>query len=481
MTDFDLVVRNGTVVTAVDTVKCDVGVRDGRIAALGENLPRGREEIDAAGLLALPGGVDSHVHVDQRGGPAGPLSDTFETASLAAAFGGVTTFISHVRQEKGGSLAESLADYTQKAKASIVDYAFHLMVTDVTEELLARELPDAVAAGHTSIKIFMATGRNMIDDRSMLALLDRARALGALPVVHAENHAAIEWLTGELVRLGRTAIKFNGAAKPAAVEREAIHRATTYAGIVGVPIHIFHVTSAEAVEEIERARRRGVEATAETCPQYLYFTEGDLDRPIEEAAKLVFGPPPRSRADQEALWSAIRRGAIDILSSDHAPYPWSGPGGKLEGAARGGFSATPHGIPGLETWMPLVFSAGVAAGRIDLNRFVALTATNPAKRFGLYPRKGTIAVGADADLALWDADRIATIRNADLHHRVEYSPYEGLTVKGGPVCAISRGETILRDGRAAAAPGRGRLIRREPGFRPAAADRAFAPAGARTG
>jgi dihydropyrimidinase len=301
----------------------------------------------------------------------------------------------------------------------------------------------------------------MIDDGSILALLARARDLGAQPVVHAENNAAIEWLTGELRRSGRTALRFNGVAKPVAAEREAIHRILTYAELVGVAVHVFHVTSAQAVEEIERAQRRGVHATGETCPQYLYFTEADLDRPLEEAAKFIFGPPPRTAADQEALWAAIRRGTIDVISSDHAPYPYSGPAGKIAGARHGGFANTPHGIPGLETFMTLAYSAGVAGGRIDINEFVALTATNPAKRFGLHPQKGSISVGADADLVLWDPDRIRTIRNADLHHLVEYSPYEGLSVRGAPRATVSRGEIIVRDGRAAAQPGRGRLIARK--------------------
>ena len=462
MSTFDLVIRNGTIATEADTSEGDIGIRGGRIAALGKNLGRGAREIDAQGLFVLPGGVDSHVHVEQRGSPRVANTDTFASATLSAAFGGTTTIVTHARQDKGGSLAESVADYTDKAREAVIDYAFHLLVTDVTDKLLDADLPDAVAAGHTSIKIFMATANNAIGDADIIRLLARARPLGAQPVVHAENHAAIEWLTRQLNTSGRSGLAFNGLAKPAAVEREAIHRVLTYAEIVGVPLHVFHVTSGEAVEEIERARARGVSATGETCPQYFYFTESDLDRPLDEAAKLVFGPPPRTRADQDALWSAIRRGTIDVISSDHSPHPYSGPGGKREGANKGGFATTPHGIPGLETRMALTYSAGVASGRISLNDFVALTATNPAKRFGLYPRKGSILVGGDADLILWDAKAKSKIRNADLHHRVEYTPYEGLEVSGAPVTTISRGDVIVAERKATCEPRRGQLLVRTP-------------------
>lgn len=460
MSAFDLVIRNGTLVTAEETRRCDVGIREGRVAELGAGLAAGAREIDAAGRLVLPGGVDSHVHVEQRGSPDVPNTDSFESATLSAAFGGTTTIVTHARQEKGGTLAESLADYTERARRSLIDHAFHLFVTEVDDILLDRDLPAALAEGHTSIKLFMAGAANMLDDVSILRLLARARDLGMQPIVHAENHIAIEWLTEGLKRAGRTEARFNPLAKPPAVEREAVHRILTYAEIVGVPMHVFHVTCAEAIEEIERAQRRGVRATGETCPQYLYLTASDLDRPPEDAARFIFGPPPRSAADQEALWSAMTRGVIDIVSSDHSPYPYSGPHGKIEGLKRGGFAAAPHGIPGLETRMALLYSAGVAAGRIDANLFVALTATNPAKRFGLYPRKGDIAPGGDADIVLWDPEAEWVVRNADLHHRMEYTPYEGTALKGRAVTTISRGEIIVEDGVAKAAPGRGRLMRR---------------------
>ncbi len=462
MTEFDLTIRNGWVVTAAEMMRADIGVVGERIAALAASLPPGRRDIDAAGLPVLPGGVDTHVHVEQLGSPKG--GETFATASLSAAFGGTTTMVTHARQERGTSLRQCLDDYALRARASVIDYAFHLLVTDVTPELLERDLPELVAEGHISVKVFMATRANALDDAALLRLMATCRDAGALVVVHAENMAAINALTEVLEHSGRTGLAYNHLAKPAAVEREAIHRILTYAELLGTRVHVFHVTSAEALDEVTRARRRGVAASAETCPQYLVFTEDDLAAQPDEAstARLIFGPPPRTARDQEALWSALADGRIEIVSSDHSPHPLGGPEGKLAGALKGGFPTAPHGIPGLETRMPLLFSTGVATGRLSFSRFVELTATAPAKRFGLYPRKGTLAVGSDADIVVWTPERQVTIANAALHHGVDYTPYEGRGVRGWPHVVVSRGEVILEDGVATAAPSRGRLVPRTP-------------------
>ncbi|MDB5562815.1 MAG: dihydropyrimidinase [Hyphomicrobiales bacterium] len=459
MAEFDLVVRNGTVATAADTVRADIGVIDGRVVVLGRDLPVGTREVDAGGLLVLPGGVDTHVHVEQNGSPKG--AETFASASLSAAFGGTTTMITHARQGPGESLRQCVEDYALRARASVIDYAFHLLVTDVTPTLLDDDLPALVAAGHTSVKVFMATRSNALSDPDLLALMARCRDAGALIVVHAENHAAMEFLTETLQRAGHTALPYNVLAKPAAIEREAIHRILTYAELLGMPVHVFHVTSADAATEIERAQQRGVAASGETCPQYLVFTEDDLRGNGEHAANLIFGPPPRTSHDRDLLWSYLKRGVIDVISSDHSPHPLAGPGGKLAGAREGGFPTTPHGIPGLETRMPLLFSTGVATGKLTLNNFVALTATNPAKRFGLYPAKGTIAVGSDADIVVWDPDHARIIRNDQLHHQVDYTPYEGFEVRGWPRTVISRGEVIIEGGMPGARANRGKWLRRE--------------------
>jgi dihydropyrimidinase len=467
MMEYDLVIRNGTVVTATETAVFDIGVSEGRVSALARRLPGGTREIDASGLLVMPGGVDTHVHVEQRGNPEGPFTDTFFTATRSAACGGTTTILSHARQVKGESLAVSVADYTERARKAVVDYAFHLLVTDPNEAVLGQELPELIKAGHNSIKFFTASARNVLSDEQILRLMAVARKEGAFLLAHAENEAATNWLTEELVRSGKTHPHYNALAKPPAVEREAVHRVLAFAEIVDVPVQIFHVTSEEAVKEVERAQERGLQVYGETCVQYLVLTEADLHGPVEESVKFIFGPPPRQTQDQAALWRALKRGVLGMVSSDHAPFPYSGPGGKLEGVLKGGFATTPHGIPGLETRMALLFSAGVVPGLISPNEFVALTSTNPAKLFDLYPRKGSIVVGGDADIVIWDTGLEKTIRNDALHHQLEYTPYEGMKVRGWPKYTISRGEVILDAGEFTAEPGRGLWLDRRPRFRSA--------------
>lgn len=462
MTEFDLTIRNGLMVTAAETMRADIGVVGERIVALAETLPPGRRDIDAAGLPVLPGGVDTHVHVEQLGSPQG--DETFATASLSALHGGTTTIITHARQAPGSSLLQCVEDYAVQARASVADYAFHLLVTEVTDDLLEHELPALVAAGHSSVKVFMATRANALDDKALLRLMAKCRDLGVLVLVHAENMAAMDYLTEILVAEGQTELECNHLAKPAAIEREAIHRILTYAELLGAHVHVFHVTSAEAVEEIARAQARGVVASGETCPQYLVFTDDDLraKHNQESLAKLIFGPPPRRAADQEALWSALATGTIDVVSSDHSPHPLGGADGKIAGARKGGFPTTPNGIPGLETRLSLLFSTGVATGRLSYSQFVALTATKPARRFGLYPRKGTLAIGSDADILVWDPDRVFTVANAALHHGVDYTPYEGFKLRGQPSVVISRGEVLIENGAARVAPSRGRFLVRSP-------------------
>lgn len=461
MTSLDTIVRGGTVVTAADIMRADIGIADGKIAALAETLTGAANEIDATGLLVLPGGVDSHVHVEQRGNASNTAVDSFFSTTVSAACGGTTTFISFARQNKGEPVQVTIDEYKEKACRSVIDYAFHMTVTDATRSVLEEELPRLIGEGHRSIKFFMNTPRSHLTDEEILGVLSVARSEGALVVVHAENYAATNWLTDRLTSAGLTHPKYLPYAKPVPVEREAVHRIISFAELLDVPIQIFHVTSAEVVDEITRARARGVKIFAETCPQYLTITADDLDRPQEEAAKWVFGPPPRSKADQDALWRALRSGVISVVSSDHVPHAAGGPTGKIAATAAKGGLATQHGIPGIETRMPLLFSEGVKKGRIDLNTFVALTSTNPAKIFGLYPRKGSITIGGDADLAIWDPDRRVKITNDALHHSIDYTPYENFEIVGWPVTTLSRGEIIWKDDRIRAAEGRGRWLHRE--------------------
>lgn len=461
MKDFDLVIRGGTVATACDIFKADIGVAAGRIVAIGEDLGAGSREISAVGRLVLPGGVDSHCHIEEPQTGNVRNADTFISATSAAAAGGTTSVICFAGQVKGSPITQSLRDYHRKARQALIDYSFHITVTDPAESVL-EELPALVEEGHRSLKIFMTYSNLVLHDEQILRLLAVARRTGALVAVHAENHSAAMFLTAALERAGLTSPKYHAWAKPMAAEREACHRIIALAELLDVPIQIFHVSGADSAEELRRAQNRGLKVFGETCPQYLMLTARDLDRPDFEGAKFLCSPPPRTEADQEALWEHLRMGTLGVVSSDHAPNNFEGPHGKKAGGEDAPFSAIPNGVPGLTTRLPILFSEGVKKGRIDLNTFVALTATNPAKLFGLYPRKGTIAVGADADLVLWDQDAKVSITNDLLHHGVDYTVYEGLDVTGWPTTTLSRGEIVYQDGVVVGRPGHGRFLARGP-------------------
>lgn len=461
MQAFDTVIRGGTMVTASDTARCDIGVRDGVIAALGLDLPAGQQEIDATGKLVLPGGIDSHCHIAQpkRGGPV-VSADSFETGTTSAVFGGTTTVICFAPHFKGTALTPGVEAYHALARQSVIDYTFHLIITDPMPQVLA-ELPALIRAGHRSIKIFMTYEASRLDDAQVLAVLATARAEGAFVTVHAENHDAIRWMTERLESAGLTTPPYHAISKPPLVEREAIHRIIMMAELLDQPIQIFHVSCAEGVEEIRRAQARGLKIFAETCPQYLAFTAEALDRPGFEGAKAICSPALRDSADQQALWQAIRDGVLGVVSSDHAPTRYAGADGKQAFGTDAPFSKVPNGVPGLETRLPYLFSEGVVKGRIDLQQFVAITATNPAKLFGLYPRKGSIAVGMDADLAVWDPTITRRLTNADLHHAVDYTPYEGMEITGWPVTMLVRGVVAVQDGQRGVEPGFGRFLPRD--------------------
>ena len=460
MHSFDMIIRNGTVVTAADQARCDIGIKDGRIVALAESLEDAKEEVDAADRLVLPGGIDAHVHLDQPMSDGSRMADDFTSGTHAAAAGGTTTVIPFACQFKGGTLREAIIDYHARAEGkALVDYAFHLIVTDPTEQVLGQELPALIADGYTSFKIYMTYDDLKLGDREILEVLSLARREGAMAMIHAENSDCIAWLAERLLSAGKTAPKYHAAAHTKVVEREATHRAITLAEVVDVPILIVHVSGVDAVEQIRHARARGLRIYAETCPQYLYLTADDLDLEGFEGAKCICSPPPRDKANQALIWNALEEGVFDVFSSDHAAFRFDDPEGKKLHGARASFDKVPNGIPGLETRLPLLFSAALSERRISLQQFVALTATNPARIYGLYPRKGTIAVGADADLVIWDPTREVTIRNDDLHHNVDYTPYEGMVVKGWPTITISRGEVVCADGKIRGASGRGRFLR----------------------
>jgi dihydropyrimidinase len=456
---FDLIIRNGTVVTASDTMQCDIGIAGGRIVQLGLDLGEAAQTIDASGKLVLPGGVDAHCHLDQPMPDGLKMADGFRTGSVSAACGGTTTVIPFAAQEKGHSLRAAVTDYHQRAGGqAVVDYAFHLIVADPTEAVLNDELPGLIREGYSSFKIYMTYDDLKLNDREILEVLSVARQEGGLVMVHAENSDCIAWLTEKLGAAGNTAPKFHALARPMAIEREATHRAITFSELVDVPILIVHVSGKEAVEQIRWARNRGMKIFAETCPQYLFLTAEDLDQPGYHGAKCVCSPPPRDRGNQEVIWDGLADGLFTIFSSDHAPFRYEDAQGKKPGGKEVPFQYIPNGIPGLETRLPLLFSAGVVGGRISVNQFVALTSTNPAKLYGLHPRKGTIAIGADADLAIWDPQREVTIRNADLHHAVDYTPYEGVRVTGWPVTTLVRGKVVAHEGEVLAEAGHGQFL-----------------------
>lgn len=458
-TDFDLVIRGGKIATASDIFDADIGIRDGKIIALGTALAKGRDEIDASGRLVLPGGVDAHCHFDQPTSDGSVMADDFDSGPRSAAFGGTTTVIPFACQQKGQSLRAAVDDYHKRANGkSVIDYAFHLIVTDPTPQVLGQELPALIREGYTSFKIYTTYDDLKLNDREIIEVFALAKREGALTMVHAENSDAIAWLAEALERAGQTAPRHHADARPAIAEREATHRAISLAEIVDVAMLVVHVSGGEAMDQIAAARAKGLKVFAETCPQYILLTADDLDLDGFEGAKHICSPPPRDTASQDSVWRGLANGTFQVFSSDHAPFKFDSDTGKKLRGEGASFVHVPNGIPGVETRLPLLFSEGVGKGRISLNQFVALTATNPARLYGLYPRKGTIAVGADADLAIWDSERKVTITNSALHHNVDYTPYEGRTVVGWPETVLSRGELVVQNGMLVAATGRGQFL-----------------------
>ncbi|GGE04801.1 dihydropyrimidinase [Aureimonas endophytica] len=457
---FDLVIRGGTIATAADVFQADIGIRDGTIVQIGDSLGEAAEVIDASNRLVLPGGIDSHVHLAQPSGDGIVMADGFESGTRSALFGGNSCVLPFCLQEKGQSLREALSAYHALAEGNCyTDHSFHLIVSDPTPAVLGQELPALVESGYTSFKVFMTYEGLRLNDAEILATMDTARRTGALVMVHCENEDAIRYLIGRHEAAGEVRPKAHAATRPVAVEREATHRALSLAEITEVPIVIVHVSNGAAMEEIARARARGQKVVGETCPQYLVLTAKDLDGMDWEGAKFVCSPPPRDEAEQEACWRGIEAGVFDLFSSDHCPFRYDDPAGKLNPKGRTSFRHIPNGIPGVETRLPILFSEGVAKGRIDLPRFVALTATNHARTYGL-EKKGSIAIGKDADIAIWDPAEKRTIRHADLHDGADYSPYEGIEITGWPKTMIVGGKVMIRDGELVGTKGAGRYVAR---------------------
>ena len=465
MAEFDLLVCGGTVVTAGDTFNADIAVRDGRIVALGHDLGSAKHTLDAKGQLVLPGGIDAHCHIEQESSGKIMTADDFYSGSVSAAFGGTTTIMPFAAQHRGESLREVVKRTHERADPkTVIDYGLHLILSDPNEQVMGQELPGLIMDGYSSFKVYLTYENLKIDDRQMLEVLSLARRHGAMTMVHAENDDVIAWVSERLLARGYTAPKYHAISHPRIAESEASRRAIDLARMVDARMLIVHVSEPEAAAAILAARNAGLQIFGETCPQYLFLTAEDLDREGLEGAKFCCSPPPRDKAAQEAIWKGLKNGTFQVFSSDHAPYRFD-PSGKLSAGPNPTFRQIANGVPGLEVRMPLLFSEGVGKGRLSVNEFVALTATNAAKIYGLHPRKGTIAVGSDADLAIWDPNWTREIREDMLHDNVDYTPYEGRIVTGWPRTVISRGRIVVADEQLQVERGSGQFLERQPEIR----------------
>jgi dihydropyrimidinase len=455
---FDTIIRNGSVVTATDTFVADVAISDGKISAIGDSLPTENVShlFDASGKLVLPGGIDVHTHLDMPFGGT-TSADDFETGTRAAAFGGTTTLIDFAIQYKGQSLHQAFDTWMGKASnKAVCDYAFHCIVTDVSGGQLS-EMNDLVHEGVTSFKLFMAyPGVFMLDDGSIFKALQRTSKNGGLVCMHAENGSAIDVIVQQALAEGKKAPKYHALTRPTTAEAEATARAIALAEMAGAPIYIVHLSCNDALEKVREARDRGLPVYAETCPQYLYLSIENFDAPGFEGAKYVFTPPLREKWHQEKLWNGLKRDHLQVVSTDHCPFCFK----EQKELGRDDFTKIPNGGPGIEHRMSLIYSGGVASGRFSANRFVELVSTTPAKLFGLHPRKGTIAVGSDADLVIFDPKRKHTISAKTHHMRVDYSMFEGIQVTGMPDVVFSRGRTVVDREKFVGRPGQGEFLRR---------------------
>jgi dihydropyrimidinase len=453
---FDLVIANGTLVTAEATARADLGISDGRFAAVGKRLV-GLETIDAGGMLVLPGAIDEHVHLQM---PVGEFasSDDFHSGTVAAACGGTTAVVDFAEPKAGQPLVEALAERRAEADGKVVvDYGLHMTLSRADEGTLA-QVPASIEAGSASFKLYMAYEGLRLDDGGLLRALAALRAHGGRALVHAENHHAIAYLTAQALAEGRTGPENHPQTRPDWMEAEAIHRLLALAQVTGTPLVLAHLSCALGLEEVRAARARGQTLWVETCPQYLFLDEAEYRRPGFEAAKFVMAPPPRTGADRAALWAGLAAGEVDTVATDHCPFFYATQ--KIHG--RDDFSRIPGGAPGVETRLALLYTHGVRAGRLTLQRWVDACCTAPARRFGLAPRKGTLAVGADADVVIFDPERRVTLSYQTLHQNVDYTPYEGWEVQGYPVTVLSRGEVIVRDGVFVGEAGRGQFLRTAP-------------------
>jgi dihydropyrimidinase len=458
-----LLIRNGRVITATDDYAADVYCDDGKVAAIGANLPADRfkadRTIDARGQYVMPGGIDVHTHLDMPFGGT-TSADDFESGTIAAAHGGTTSVVDFAIQYRGQTMRHALDEWRKKAEGNAaIDYGFHMIVTELPDAGLDEMDRMVRDEGITSFKLFMAyPGVFMVDDQTIFRALQRTGANGGLVCMHAENGGVIDELVKEALRKGQKAPKYHALTRPARAEGEATGRAIALAEMAGVPIYIVHLSAADALEKVKQARDMGLPAYAETCPQYLFLSYDNYEEPGFDGAKYVMSPPLREKWHQDVLWKGLAKNDLQVISTDHCPFCMA----EQKTLGKDDFSKIPNGAPGIETRLTLVHNGGVRGGRLNLNRFVELCSTTPAKMFGLFPRKGTIAVGSDADIVLFDPNRTQTLGVKTLHMKVDYNPYEGTTVHGSPSMVIAGGKVIIDDGEFVGKKGDGRFLTRGP-------------------
>ena len=450
-------IKDGQIVTAVDNYFADILVEDDKISVIGRQLDMEADRtIDASGKLVVPGGIDPHTHMELPFGGTF-ASDDFRTGTIAAAHGGTTTIIDFAVQYHGESLVQAVDNWHKKAEGkTAIDYGFHLITTDLPDERVP-EMRQLINEGVMSFKLFMAyPGVFLVDDATIYRAMKNAGEAGGLICMHAENGIVINEIIKHALAEGKTAPKFHALTRPTKAEAEGVHRAIAIAEMAEAPVYIVHLSCADALEEVREARDNGLPAYAETCPQYLFLDYSLYEREGFEGAKWVMTPPLREKWNQDKLWQGLQGNDLQVVSTDHCPFCFK----EQKELGRDDFTKIPNGGPGVEHRMSLIYNGGVAGGRISLNRFVELTSTSAAKLFGLFPRKGTIAVGSDADIVIFDPHEEMTISAATHHMNVDYSAYEGMKVKGVTKTVLSRGRVVIDNGKYAGKPGDGQFLKR---------------------
>lgn len=458
MQRFDTIIKNGTIVTAADTYQSDIGIKDGKIVQIALNLDDlAKKTIDAHGKYIFPGGIDPHTHMDMPFGGTFS-SDDFLTGTKAAACGGTTTILDFAVQPKGKTLKETTEIWREKADdKACIDYGIHISITDMNDDIL-EEMGEIIKEGYSSFKLFMTYEGMRVEDDTLMKALIKARDEGGIICVHAENHYVIDYLVKKLLKEGKTEPKYHAVSRPELCEGEAAGRAIKLAEICEAPLYIVHNTCKASISEIERARRLGYPIMGETCPQYLLLSYENYEEEGFNGAKYVMSPPLRDKKNWEHVWNALANDTLQVVSTDHCPF-------FMEQKKMGvdSFNKIPNGAPGVELRMSLMYTYGVLKNRFSLQRFVQVTSTNAAKIFGMYPQKGTIAVGSDADLVIFDPNKEIEIKQENLNENVDYTPYEGFKLKGYPVMTLLRGELIARDGKFVAQKAMGKFVKRGKG------------------